>query len=81
MDGAQVGVLEQSNQVRLRCLLKSADSGRLEMKVRFELLCHLSHETLERQLAKEEFGRFLVTTDLTKCDGARTVPVRLFDAA
>jgi len=34
-----------------------------------------------RKLANEEFGRLLVTTNLTKSDSSRTVSVRLLDTS
>ena len=34
VDGAQVGVLEEADQVRLGCLLEGEDGGGLEAKVR-----------------------------------------------
>jgi hypothetical protein len=37
-----------------------------------EVLRDLTHETLEGQLADQEFGRLLVATDFTKGDRART---------
>ena len=56
MDGADICVLEQSNKVSLASLLKSHDGGTLEPQVSLEILSNLSHQTLEWNLAKEEFG-------------------------
>ena len=50
VDGAQVGVLKETNQVSLRGLLKGHDSRGLEAEVSLEVLGNLPHETLERQL-------------------------------
>ena len=69
MDGAQVGVLEERDEVGLNGLLKSTDGGRLEAEVGLEVLGNLTDETLEGELADEELGRLLVTTDLTESDG------------
>merc|ERR1719361_2892264 len=80
MDGAQVGVLEKSNQVSLRCFLESHDSAALETQVSLEILSDLTDQTLEGQLADQEFCRFLVTTNLTKSHGTRTVAMRFFHA-
>ncbi|DAZ99040.1 TPA: hypothetical protein N0F65_010926, partial [Lagenidium giganteum] len=38
-------------------------------------------DALERQLADQQLGRLLVPTDLTQRHGARTVAMRLLDAA
>ena len=60
MDGAEVGVLEETNQVGLASLLKSHHSRALEPQVSLEVLGNLTDETLERQLADEQFSRLLV---------------------
>ena len=39
------------------------------------------YSNLERQLADEELGRFLVATDLTQSDGSGAVAVRLLDSS
>ena len=51
MDGAEVGVLEESDQVSLTRLLQSHDGRTLEPQVSLEVLGDLSHQTLEGQLA------------------------------
>ena len=70
MDGAQVGVLEERDEVGLDRLLQGADGGALEAQVRLEVLGDLAHEALEGQLADEELGRLLVATDLAQGDGS-----------
>jgi hypothetical protein len=87
VDGSQVGVLEQGDEVSLSGLLKSHDGGGLETQVGLwshmsdhetrdgesiaktdlEVLSNLTNETLERQLADQEFGRLLVTPDRQGC--------------
>jgi len=47
VDSAQVGVLEEGDEVRLDGLLKSADGGRLEAEIRLEVLSKITNETLE----------------------------------
>ena len=71
VDGSQVGVLEERDEVSLRSLLKGADSRALEAEVRLEVLSDLTDETLEGELADEELRGLLVTTNLTKSDGTR----------
>jgi hypothetical protein len=73
VDGAQVGVLEQANQVGLAGLLKGTDGGTLEPEISFEVLSNLPDKSLEGQLADEKLGGFLVTTDLTKSHGTGTI--------
>lgn len=70
VDGAQVGILEERDEVCLNGLLESTDGGRLKSEVGLEVLGDLSNKTLERKLSDEELGRLLVTTDLTEGDGS-----------
>jgi len=81
VDGAQVGVLEQANQVSLRCFLKSSDGCRLETKICLEVLSDLTNQTLEGQLADQQLRRLLVTPDLTESHGSGPVPVGLLDTS
>ena len=81
VNGAQVGVLKETNQVSLRGLLESHDSRGLETQVSLEVLSDLTDETLEGELADQELSGFLVTPDLTKSHCTGTVPVGLLDSA
>jgi len=76
VDGTQVGVLEETDEVSLAGFLESHDSWALETQVGLEVLCDLTNQTLEWQLADQELGRFLVTTDLTKSNGSWPVTMR-----
>ena len=80
MDGAQVGVLKETNQVSLRGLLESHDSRGLETKVSLEVLGNLTDKALEGQLADEKLSGLLVATDLTEGDSAGAEAVGLLDA-
>lgn len=75
VDGAQVGVLEETDQVSLASLLKGHDGRALEAQVSLEVLCDLTHQTLEGQLADQKLSGFLVPTDLTEshCTGPVTM--------
>merc|ERR1719500_1760883 len=77
MDGAEVGVLKETHQVRLASLLESHHSRALEPQVSLEVLGNLTDETLEGQLADEQFSGLLVPSDLTESNGARPVAVGL----
>ena len=81
VDSAQVGVLEQTDEVSLAGLLESHDSRGLEPEVSLEILSNFSDESLEGQLSDEKLGRFLVTSDLSKSNGSWSVSVRLLDAS
>ena len=57
VDGSQVGVLEQGNEVGFGGLLESHDGGRLESEVGLEVLSDFTDQTLEGELSDEELGR------------------------
>ena len=81
VDGAQVGVLEQTNKVGLAGLLESHDSRGLEPEVSLEVLGDLSHQTLEGQLADEELSGLLVSPDLTESHSSGPVSVGLLHSS
>ena len=60
--------------------LQSADGGRLEPEISFEILGDLPDETLEGQLADEQLGGLLVSPDLTESHSAGPVSVGLLDS-
>ena len=47
MDGTQVGVLEQADQIGFGSLLQGEHCGRLEAEVRLEVLRDFTDQTLE----------------------------------
>jgi histone H3 len=81
VDGAEVGIFEERDEVGLDGLLEGADGRALEAEVALEVLGDLTDETLEWELADEKLGRLLVATDLTESDGTWLVPVGLLDTA
>ena len=81
MDGAQVGVLEETDQVGLAGFLEGSHGRALEAQISLEVLSDLAHQALERQLADEQLGGLLVATNLTESDRAWTISVRLLNAA
>ena len=81
VDGTEVGVLEEADEVGLRGLLEGEDGRSLEAEVALEVLGDLPDKALERELADEEVSRLLVTTDLTKSNSPGTVTVGLLDSS
>ena len=81
VDGAQVGVLKQTNEVSLASLLESHDSRGLEPEVSLEVLGDLSHQTLEGKLPDEQLSGLLVSSDLPEGDSSWPVSVRLLDSS
>lgn len=64
VDGAEIGVFEETNQVSLCSLLKSRHSAGLEPKIGLEILSDFPHQSLERKLADQKLGTLLVLPDL-----------------
>ena len=81
MDGAQIGVFEETNQVSFRGFLQGSDSSRLESKVSLEILSNFSHQSLEWELSDQQLSGFLVSSDLTKSDGTRSVTMGFLDSS
>ena len=81
VDGAEVGVLEEANEVSLGGFLEGEHGGALEAEVGLEVLGDLTDQALEGQLADEELRALLVAADLAKGDGAGAVAVGLLHAA
>jgi len=81
VNGAQIGVLEESDQISLTGLLESTNGSRLEPQVSFEVLSNFSHKTLEGQLPDEELSGLLVSPDLTESDSSWPVSVGLLDSS
>ena len=81
VDGAQVGVLEETDQVSFAGFLQSHDGGRLEAQIGLEVLGDFANQALERQLADEKLSALLVATDLTKSHGSRPVTMRLLHSS
>jgi len=81
VDGAQVGVLKQPDEVGLASLLQSSNGSRLESEISFEILSDFSDETLEGQLPDEELSGLLVSPDLTESHSSGPVSVGLLDSS
>ena len=80
VDGAQVGVLEETDEVSLGGLLEGHDGGGLEAQVGLEVLSDLPHETLERKLPDKQLGGLLISPNLPQCHCSGSEPVMLLDA-
>jgi len=81
VDGAQIGVFEEADQISLASLLQGADGSGLEPEIGLEILGNLPDQTLEGQLADEQLGGLLVTPDLSQSNSSGPVTVGLLDAA
>ena len=81
VDGAQVGVLEQRDQVRLGGLLQSHHSGSLETEIVLEVLRHLTDQSLEGQLADQQLRALLILADFTQSHSTGSVTMGLLHGA
>lgn len=81
VNGAQVGVFKETDQVGLRSFLQGHDGRGLETQVSLEVLGDLPHQALEGQLPDEQLSALLVATDLTQGNGTWPVAVRFLDTA
>ena len=79
MDGSQVSILEETDEVSLSSLLEGKDSGGLETKVSLEILSNLTDQALERELADEQLSGLLIFTDLTESHGTGPVTMGLLN--
>lgn len=76
VDGLQIGIFKEANEVSLCGLLQGDDCGGLETRPIWEpravgeALSNLPDQTLERQLANEQLRRTLVSLDFAQGDGA-----------
>ena len=70
VQGAEVGVFEQTNEISLWSLLKSSNRGRLKADTATDVLCNFPNEPLEWQLANQQLSWLLEATDLPKSDSA-----------
>ena len=80
MDGAEVGVLEESDHVGFGCFLEGKHGRGLESEVSLEFGGDLTDESLEGELADEELSALLESSDFTESDGARSESVGFLDA-
>ena len=80
VDGAKVGILEETDEVSLRGLLEGHDGRALEAEVSLEVLGDLTDKTLEGELADEKLSGLLVSSDLTESHGTGPVTMGLLDA-
>ncbi|URD75462.1 hypothetical protein MUK42_07709 [Musa troglodytarum] len=80
MDRAEIGILEEANQIGLGRLLERRHSGALEPEIRLEVLRDLPHQPLEGQLPNQQLRALLVLTDLPECHRPGTETVGLLHA-
>ena len=70
----KIGVLKETDKVGFAGFLQSHHGRALEAKICLKILSDFPDETLERKLADEKFGGFLVAANLAESDSAGSVP-------
>ena len=80
MDGAKVGVFEESNHVSLGGFLEGEDGRGLESEVILELRGNFSYESLERKFSNEELSALLESSDFSEGDCSWSESVWLLDS-
>jgi len=81
VNGAEVSVLKETNEVGLGGLLEGGDSGALEAEVSLEVLRNLTNQALERELPDQKLCALLVLPNLAESHRPRPESVRLLHAA
>ncbi|KRX12281.1 hypothetical protein T07_2523 [Trichinella nelsoni] len=81
MNGAEIGVFKQTNQVSLSSLLQGKNCMALEAQISLEVLGNFTNKPLEWQLPDQELSTLLVLTDFTKSNSSRAVSVGLLDSS
>ncbi|GMN26556.1 hypothetical protein TIFTF001_001345 [Ficus carica] len=81
MDGAEVRVLEETDQVSLGGLLESGDGAALESEIGLEVLCDFPHQPLERKLPDQKLRALLVLPDLSQSHRPWPESVRLLHSS
>ena len=79
VDGAEVGVFEKSDHVGLSGFLEGEDGRALETEVVLEFGGDFTDESLEGELADEEFSGFLELSDFSESDSAGSESVGSLD--
>ena len=80
MDGAQVCIFKETNEIGLGSFLKGHDSTGLESEICLKILSNFTNQTLEGQLSEQEFCRFLVSSNFSKSHSSRPISVWLFNS-
>jgi hypothetical protein len=79
VDGAQVGVLEEGDEVSLNGFLEGANGRGLEAKIALEVLSNFTDKALEWKLSDQKLSALLVSTDFTKSDSSWLISMWLLD--
>jgi hypothetical protein len=79
VDGAQIGIFKEADQIGFGRFLQGQHGRALKAEIAFEILSNLTDQSLEGEFTDQQVSRLLVPTNLTQGDCARTVPVGFLD--
>ena len=79
VNGAHVGVFEETNEVGLGGFLEGEDGRRLESGLRLNIVGDILDESLERKLSDQEISGLLVLSDFSGGNGTGSESVGLLD--
>ena len=81
VDGAQVGIFEETDEVSFSSFLEGQDSRGLESQIVLVIVSDFSDESLEGELSNEELSGFLVLSNFSEGDGSGSISVGLFNSS
>jgi hypothetical protein len=81
VDGGQVGVLEETDEVSFSGFLESQHGGSLESEIVLKVLSNFSDQSLERKLADQQLSALLILSDFSESDGSWAISVGLLDSS
>lgn len=81
VDGAEVGVFEQTNEVSFSGFLEGEDSLGLESDIVLHFHSNISDESLEGKLSDKQVSSLLVLSDFSQGDGTRSELMGLLDTS
>ena len=81
MNGAEVGVLEKTNEVSLRSLLKGQNGRGLESGLRSDFVGDFLNESLEGEFSDQKFSALLISSDFSSGNGTGSESVGFLDTA
>ena len=81
VDGAEVGVFEQADQVGFDGFLESEEGRALESELAVRLVGDVLDDSLERKLSDQKISGLLVSSDLSESDSSGPVSMGLLESS
>ena len=81
VNGTQVGIFKQSDEVGLGGFLQGQDGRSLESQITLEILSNFTNQALKGQFSDQQIRRFLVTTNFPQSDSSWSVTMGLLDTS